>query len=786
MPPPLSLDLDSALNAEQRSAVETLHGPLLILAGAGTGKTRVITWRIAHLLATRAARPDEILAVTFTNKAARELRERAASLVGAEAESVHISTFHSACARWLRRWGRPAGLGPSFSILDSDDQLALVRLVAEELHLPADATAARSYVDRIDAAHQSALRVDQVHEQAVGHHAEAFATLFERYEHAMTRIQACDFGSLIARVVHLLEDHPDLRARFHERYRWLMVDEFQDTDPAQYQLLRRLASADANVAVVGDDDQSIYGWRGATVENVARFRSEFDARVIALVQNYRSTRTILEAAHDVVARLPNRMEKKLRTDRVDTNSIIVHVAVDDREEAEWIARTLAQLRGSTGTPWSEHAVFYRANAQSRVVEERLRAHGIPYKISGGTSFFDRREVRDVLAWLRVAVNPSDDVAFRRIVNTPPRGVGKTTLQQLDTARRDGRATTLRDALARRDRILARMTARTRDGLARLDETLEMLERLARNAPVPDVVEAVLTDTGYESWLAEQKDDDTEERVRHLSDLRVSAREFCAEHPEAGLAEFLDSISLRAVTAEETDAGAVQLMTVHASKGLEFDTVFVTGLEDRQFPSLRRGATMESDEIEEERRLYYVAVTRARTRLYLTASMRRRLFGQTRPCDPSPFLLETRRELITMSPESARTDVDWRRSSPERVRAAGAEAESARPGAWTSSNRGASHGATADAWDQRTGWDEPVWDDAPPVPEQGIIFDDSHYPEAKDQAARAWVGRRAHHKTFGVGQIVGADPSGSRVRLTIRFPDVGTKNVVSNYVELLDD
>lgn len=772
-----TLDLDNELNPAQRAAVVATDGPLLILAGAGTGKTRVITWRIAHLLASGQALPSEILAVTFTNRAARELKERVAHLAGPDAAQIHVSTFHSACARWLRREGRPVGLGPSFSVLDTDDQLALIRQVAEDLHLPADATTARSYAERIDAAHQAALRIHEVHETSTGRAAETFAELFEAYERTLTRIQACDFGSLIARMVHLLEDEPRVRERFHARYRHVMVDEFQDTDPAQYRLLRALAPLGGNVAVVGDDDQSIYGWRGATVANVRAFRDDYDATVVALEQNYRSTRTILEAAHAVVLRLPDRMEKKLRTDRDDDRPITVHVAIDDREEAEWVARSIEEARAARGLRWQEIAVFYRANAQSRVIEERLRARGLPYTITGGVSFYERREVRDVLAWLRILANPSDDVAFRRIVQAPPRGIGRTTLQQLESARRDGHATTLRDALARHATFVRKPAARTRDALTALHTLLASLDTIARSAPANEVIEAVLQETGYLTWLGEQKDDDVEDRVRNLDDLRVSAREFATSLPSATLVDFLESVTLRAHQEDDPEAGAIQLMTVHAAKGLEFDTVFVTGLEDRQFPNLRRGATMEDADLEEERRLWYVAVTRARTQLVLSAAMRRRLYGQTRPADPSPFLLELNEAWTTISRESASASADWRRS-----RGGWESGESRAP-------RRAGDARAGSGWDpldQRAGWEEPAWDALPVVPEEGVVFDDSYYPEDSVRSARSLVGRSARHKLFGTGRILDADPVGPRVRLTIEFPAVGTKKVVADYVEILDE
>jgi DNA helicase-2/ATP-dependent DNA helicase PcrA len=755
----------AGLNHEQQAAVLHGSGPLLILAGAGTGKTRVITSRIASLIHDRAVDPRQILALTFTNKAASEMKERAIALAGPGAAAATISTFHSACARWLRRYAGLVGRTSSFSIYDEDDQLAMIRTIAERLALPHDASAARSYRHRIEQAHNRALRVDEVQTAARGREGEVFASLFREYEVQLRQNNATDFGDLIASMVHLLQDQPHVRDLFRANYPWVMVDEFQDTNHAQFMLLRELCAADGNICAVGDDDQSIYRWRGASVENLRAFSDHFAGATVALVQNYRSTAPILKAAHDVVSRLPQRMDKTLRTDRTDGEPVGLFVGNDDREECTHVARTIASMRRAGERSWSDFAVFYRTNAQSRGFEESLRAAQVPYRVVGSTSFFDRREVRDVVAYLRLVANPRDDVALRRVINTPPRGIGASTLHQLELHAASRGTESLVMALTDlAGSSRTRIPKKTRAALSEAAVLFTRLCSMGPDAPVDAVMDAVLTETGYEAWMNGQESSDAEDRLANLDELRNAAREFCAREPSPSLTAFLEQVSLTAgpVELSDDDVSQVSLMTVHSSKGLEFPVVFATGLEEETFPLVRRGAVTD-DELDEERRLCYVAMTRARDVLVLTAAMRRRVHGQIRWTQPSRFLVELGDAGLSMMQESAVRTVHWRDSSG---RQQAAESSVARP-VW-------------DDMDQRP-WQER--DGA--IPEAGIVFDDSHFPEHSVQVARGYVGRRARHALFGVGQVVEADPTGEHVRLTILFPDVGTKKVVLKYVELLD-
>ncbi len=763
----------AGLNSQQQQAVAHGTGPLLILAGAGTGKTRVITQRIAALLDSGLARdPREILALTFTNKAAQEMRERTEALCGPSVRAATISTFHSACARWLRRYGRHAGLSASFSIYDDDDQVALIRTIAERLALPHDASAARSYRQRIDQAHNQALRVHEVHSAARGREGEVFAELYENYQTELRRNNATDFGDMLASVVHMLEDDDSLRASFRQLFPWVLVDEFQDTNVAQYRLLQQLCPSDGNLCAVGDDDQSIYRWRGASVENLQAFQADFACTTIALVQNYRSTSPILEAAHEVVHRLPTRMDKRLVTDRADGQPVSAFIGADDREECDFIARAIVRMRREQGLSWSDFAVFYRTNAQSRGFEERLRAAQVPHRVVGSTSFFDRREIKDIVAYLRLIANPRDDVAMRRVINTPPRGIGASTLHLIELHAAHSPGSGLIDALIELGSTPPpRTPKKTRSSLKQAADLFTRLRVLGGHARPDEIIEAVLQESEYETWVRDSDPDAGEDRLANLDELRNSARDYAEREPESSLTGFLEQVTLAAdhAIADDDDPSWVSLMTVHAAKGLEFPIVFVSGLEEETFPLNRKGMATEA-ELEEERRLCYVAMTRARDQLVLSASMRRRTHGQVKWMQPSRFLLELGDERLTMVQESASGGVNWRERTHHASNAAGRIEE------------GVPHVVrpTFDEFDQRP-WQERMAS----VPEAGIIFDDSHFPEESVASARGYVGRRAQHKLFGIGTVTDADPTGDHIRLTIDFPDAGTKKVVLKYVELLD-
>ena len=747
------------LNPAQRAAVEHTGGPLLVLAGAGSGKTRVITTRIAHLI-EQGSLPSSILGVTFTNKAAREMRHRAAALAGPNAQNVTLSTFHSACARILRRHPYIAGLSRSFTIYDPDDCLVLIRELAERLEQSADAAAARAQRTLIEGFKSKALRPTDVHTSARSDSEEATANLYEAYQAALRAANACDFGDLIMHVVHGLQDDERFASRIRHRYQHLMVDEFQDTNVAQYELIRLLTPDSGDVVVVGDDDQAIYGWRGATVENVRRFRDDNDGcTVIALEENYRSGPLILEAANAVAEKLPSRLDKTLWTARTDRKPLQVFTGRDDREEADFIVREIERVRRESSMRFSDFAVLFRVNSQSRVLEERFRGAGIRHVVRGGIGWFERKEVKDVLAYLRLAANPADGVAFRRVVNLPKRGIGKTTVRKIiahcDAVVGLPFSAALRDC-ADSER---RLRADARAGMRSLAELLDNLEQLAQVASAAEVAETVLTETEFERHLLEADAINGDDRVQNVRDLLESARDFAEANEESGTTAFLEAATLSAPTEDDDDQSTVQMMTMHAAKGLEFPVVFATGFEERQFPMER----MTSNDQEEERRLCYVAFTRAKDRLYVTAAQRRRLFGKTRENRPSPFLTELPDGLYEIVPESSSKELNWAsrtQSEPRRRR---------REPHW-------------DEFDQRP-WQERHAE----VPEGGFVFTDETVfgEDSAPSGAASLVGRTARSKMFGDGSVVSVEETPNKTWLTIEFPGVGRKKIVAKFVELVD-
>ena len=752
------MNLDG-LNPEQLAAVEHRAGPLLILAGAGSGKTRVITTRIARLI-EEGSLPSSILAVTFTNKAAREMRERALALAGSAAAHVTLATFHSACARMLRRNPHIAGLTRSFTIYDPDDALVLIRNLAERLEQPHDAAAARAQRSLIEGFKSSALRPHEVHTAARSDEEESTAFLYEAYQAALRAANACDFGDLIAHVVHGLEDNERFAGSIRHRYQHLMVDEFQDTNVAQYKLVRLLTPETNDVAVVGDDDQAIYGWRGATVENVRRFQDDHETcTLIALEENYRSGPLILEVANAVAEKLPSRLPKTLRTTRTDREPVCVFVGSDDREEADFIVREIDRLRTEHSLNYSDFAVLFRVNSQSRVLEERFRGAGVRHVVRGGIGWFDRKEVKDVLSYLRLAANPADEVAFRRVANVPSRGIGKTTLRQVIAYRDELVGLPFSAALRDCADSNRRLRGATREGMRSLADLLESFAQLASVATAAETIEAILTDTSFETHLLESDSVNGDERVQNVRDLLETAQEFSVSNEDPGVISFLEAATLTTPKEEpDDDQSTVQMMTMHAAKGLEFPVVFATGFEERQFPMERQSS---SDE-EEERRLCYVAFTRAKDRLYVTAARRRRIFGKTRENRPSRFLTELPEGLITISAESSSKELNWDSQGAKQTRRAERRPQ------W-------------DEFDQRP-WQERHAE----VPEGGIVFTDEHSPETGPALTPSrLVGKTARSKMFGDGAVVSVEETSSKRYLTIDFPTVGKKKILAKFVELVD-
>ena len=677
-------ELLAGLNEPQREAVTHAGSPLLIVAGAGSGKTRVLTHRIAYLLAERHVHPGQVLAITFTNKAAAEMRERVEALVGPRAKAMWVSTFHSACVRILRREATTAGLRSSFSIYDAADSQRLMGMVIRDLDLDPKRYPARAFLAKVSAA-KNELVDEETFASRVGNnpYEQKVAEAYTLYQRRLRAANALDFDDIISTTVHILQAFPDVREHYRRRFRHVMVDEYQDTNHAQYVLVKELVGHEgdivdggsralppAELCVVGDADQSIYAFRGATIRNIVEFEEDYpQARTILLEQNYRSTSTILAAANAVIARNPKRREKRLWTEAGEGERIVGYVADSEHDEASFVARRIDELADARGVRPGDVAVFYRTNAQSRALEEVLVRTGLPYKVVGGTRFYERREIKDALAYLRVIANPADDVNLRRILNTPKRGIGDRAVGAITS-------------LAERERIpFVAALGRPQDApaiasrsVAAIQGFTALLEDLGRLAADPetglgDLTEAILDRTGYLAELRASTDPQDETRIENLAELVSVAREFDENYPEGGLVDFLEQVSLVADAdeipegEEGEDKGVVTLMTLHTAKGLEFPVVFLTGLEDGTFPHQR--SLDDADELEEERRLAYVGITRAREQLHLSRAGSRAAFGAPQFFPASRFLDEIPEDLVTWERTDAdRSSFGGRRSAAE--------------------------------------------------------------------------------------------------------------------------
>jgi DNA helicase-2/ATP-dependent DNA helicase PcrA len=744
-------DLLEGLNPQQREAVVHHGSPLLIVAGAGSGKTRVLTHRIAYLLAARGVRPGEVLAITFTNKAAGEMRERVIGLVGPRANRMWVSTFHSACVRILRREAASVGLKSSFSIYDAADSLRLMTLVLRELDLDPKRYSPRSF-----AAQVSNLKNELVDEETFAsrvvegdHGQRMLAEAYTIYQRRLRQANALDFDDLIMTTVNILQAFPDVAEHYRRRFRHVMVDEYQDTNHAQYILIRELVGAGTpevppgELVVVGDADQSIYAFRGATIRNIAEFEDDYpSAKTILLEQNYRSTQTILSAANALISRNPTRRPKNLWTSSGSGEPIVGYVADNEHDEASFVAGEIGRLTETAGVRPGDVAVFYRTNAQSRALEEVFVRVGLPYKVVGGTRFYERREIKDALAYLRVLANPADTVNLRRILNVPKRGIGEraeAALVLLSERERIGFV----EALARADEAPG-IATRSLTCIKAFTGLLEALATVAEGGGGPaTVLEAVLEQTGYLAELVQSPDPQDEARVENLSELVAVAREFEEASPEGTLTDFLEGVSLVADAdqvpdeaisdgadeqAPKEDQGVVVLMTMHTAKGLEFPVVFITGMEEGVFPHMR--AMTDNSELEEERRLAYVGVTRARERLYLSRAGVRSAWGAPQYNPPSRFLDEI--------PESL---IDWRRTE-------------------TSGMRGSTTPAIA-RLAQRAGVRSP----------------------GNREVIHLEPGDKVTHDSFGLGTVVQVEGSGEGAMAHVEFRDQGIKRLLLRYAPL---
>ena len=733
-------DLLEGLNPAQYEAVTHGDGPLLVVAGAGSGKTRVLTHRIAHLIKVHGVSPFEILAITFTNKAAGEMKERIGRLVGPVAEKMWVSTFHSACVRILRRDATLLGYPSAFTIYDQADAVRLTGYVLRDLNIDPKRFPPRSVHATISAAKNDGLSAEDYLERASVIHERRIGEVFEEYQARLRKAGAMDFDDLLGVTVELLRTEPQVLEHYRNRFGNVLVDEYQDTNPVQNDLVMLLGEEHRNVCVVGDLDQSIYAFRGADMRNLLEFENTFpDATTVVLEQNYRSTQTILDAANAVIAHNTARKPKDLWTDEGPGERIVRFQGDDEAEESQWIAHQISSLHDRGDVLWSDFAVFYRTNAQSRVLEEQFLRSGIPYRVVGGLRFYDRREIKDAMAYLKAVVNPTDEVSVKRVLNTPKRGVGDQTVGRLDAYARAHEIPFL-DALRRWDDAGA--SARAARGIEAFTTLLDELSLELDKGP-GHVLEQILERSGYAAELEAENTLEAEGRQENLAELVGMAREY------ATVDEFLEQVSLVADTdqlpdsTDPTDTGVV-LMTLHAAKGLEFPNVFLIGLEEGVFPHMR--SLTEPAELEEERRLAYVGITRARERLFLSHAWCRTLHGSTQYNPPSRFLDEIPAELVVEA-EASRAGKSGRSSQ----RSGGWESTS-----WTPSGR-----------DRQI---ERATRPAPPSP-----------TGAHELGFR--VGDDVEHTKWGEGVILHMEGQGDKTEAIVRFPDVGEKRLLLSWAPI---
>ena len=718
----------AGLNPQQREAVLATEGPVLILAGAGSGKTRVITHRIAHLVLDKGVPSESILAVTFTNRAAGEMKERAEALLPGRPLRTVLSTFHSFCVRVLRRDAEAAGLHRDFVIYDEDDQLAAVREALRALDLPEKLHPPRRVLARISARKNAARGASAEDEAEDSVAAATLSRIAERYRQTLGAAGALDFDDLLLRTVELLEREPAVRDAYRRRFPYVLVDEYQDTNRAQYELVRHLAGAQGNVTVVGDEDQSIYSWRGADIQNILDFETDFPgARVLRLEENYRSSQVILDAASALVSHNRRRKGKTLRAVKTAGEAVRLHQAADEYQEAAWVVGRIADLRDL-----GRAAVLFRMNAQSRLFEEGLMRHRIPYEVVGGVGFYERREVKDLLSYLRVVLNPRDPIALRRVINVPARGIGDKTVEEvMRVAASRGLSAWEALAVVEEEGLLP---GRATQPLRRFREMIAGLREDAARLGVKGLLTRTLEVTGYAAALAQEEAQESQDRLENLAELLSAAADYEARDESPSLAGFLDRVSLLTDVDRSPGQAKVLLMTFHAAKGLEFDSIFLAGLEEGLVPHSRSQGHPEA--LEEERRLVYVGMTRAMERLHLSWAQSRQVFGQRRLSEPSRFLLEIPRDRLEVTADAAY-------EAPSRER---------RP---------------ATSWRPRTGGTPR--DPGPPA------------PAVPAHAMRPGV--KVRHPLFGVGTVLRSEGAGDDLKLTVSFTGIGAKRLVARYAGL---
>jgi len=716
------MDILATLNPAQREAVEAIAGPVLILAGPGSGKTRVITHRIAYLIKSCGASPHNIMAVTFTNKAAREMKERLEQLLGQAVEALTLGTFHAICARVLRREGKAIGLDSSFVIYDEDDQASLMKQALEELNLDPKQYAPRALRSAISAAKSRLIGPKDYAQRVSSYFEEIVHRVYQHYQQLLSQSRAVDFDDLLMKAVQLFQDHPQILNRYQSKYVHILVDEFQDTNIVQYMLMKHLAGKYRNLCVVGDPDQSIYSWRFADLRNILSFEKDYpEAKVVFLEQNYRSTKTILEVASDIISGNVQRKPKKLWTENEDGASVTVIESYNAEEEAQSVVNEIEKLTGQEQISLKDCAVMYRVNAQSRALEETFLRYGVPYRLVGGTRFYQRREVKDIIAYLRLIHNPQDNVSLVRIINVPTRGIGQRTLSQLQSWAKAHDAS-LFEALKQvtSEQILP---PRITQALAGFDAVMAGLIAQSRELSLSGLLDEIWEHTGYRKYILDKEDG--EDRWENVMELKSVASEYDELASEEALATFLEKVSLVSdIDDLDEKADAVTLITLHQAKGLEFPAVFIVGLEEGILP--HRKSFDDPEEMEEERRLCYVGITRAKKRLYLLRSYRRSLFGGSTANPPSRFLQDISPQL--MSPRG-------------------------------------------------------LWEESPtPVASPDFNRDSQLSPQPLSTLALK-VGDHVRHSKFGPGIVMNCLPTRDDQELTVAFEEAGVKKLLASLAPL---
>ena len=777
----------AGLNDMQEQACEHVDGPLLILAGAGSGKTRVITHRVAYLMEHEGVNPLNILAITFTNKAAREMRERVDLIVGDGADRVWVSTFHSLCVRILRRYADKIGYGKNFDIYDSDDQKSTVKSILKDFQIDPKRYPEKMFMAEISKAKEKYLSPDEFAKKNVADYAGTKAAeVYTEYQSRLKKNNAMDFDDLIYKTVELFEHNPDVLDTYQNRFRYIMVDEYQDTNHIQFLLVKMLARKYRNLCVVGDDDQSIYKFRGANITNILNFEKEYeDAKVIKLEQNYRSCGNILAAANAVIQHNAGRKDKALWTDKDAGEKISFEQCDSEYAEGDMVASRIKTLVRQ-GVDYRDIAILYRTNAQSRVLGEKMVYANIPYRVYGGTNFYARKEIKDVLAYLKVINNSTDNLYFRRVVNVPKRGIGEASLSKVESFA-DAYGLSMMDAAARADEIPG-MAAKTSAKIRQFAELITSFrDMLADGESLDSVYDRILEDTGYESELIAEHTEEAMTRLENIDELRNKVVEFTEDNEEAGLSEFLEEIALVSdLDAMSEDDNQVKLMTLHSAKGLEFPYVFICGMEDRVFPSGMALNSDDPDALEEERRLCYVGITRAMKKLYLSAAKERMMHGNRVYSDVSrfireipPMLFEHEADMKNMAKRRESESVDRYNRGEGRRDAYGSSYGDTYAGYGGGRTAGAASGIS---YGQKNPYSSYAKQQSYGQPSSQPSFGKAFVVNSVGKPDYV-VGDRVRHIKFGPGTVEALEKGDKDYEVTVNFDRCGVRKMFASFAKL---